>query len=414
MLAELMAGSMDASPALQQTDRQQLIREAMRRHDQAARPQHALRRPRRGARQSLPARRRRRHRHHRRTHRRQEDHDPRRPGRLAGGQGRVPGPATRSWPSTANRWSTGRSSDVVAPFARPVGTPVVVTVLRPAPPAELTLRHEARPHHPDHRHLRAPRRCRADPPDRLQQRHDGQSEGRHRQGAGRDRHATSPGSSSTCAAIAAACSIRRRPCRRAVHRQRHDLLHQGRHPDSRRTYKSSNGASRRPADRGADERRFGLGGRDRRRRPAGPRPRGRGRHDELWQGHGADRRAPGQRRRADPHLVPPAGASGYTWNELGVLPSICTSKVNDIGHLGPHSVDSSQATLMRWHALRNPTHEEVTDLRKICPPGEFQPGARCRDRHPPAARSRPLCPCRAGRHPAGVAPLVGPDPACGA
>ena len=65
--------------------------------------------------------------------------------------------------------------------------------------------------------------------------------------------------------------------------------------------------------------------------------------------------------------------SGYTWNELGVLPNICTSKVADPDQLGPNSVDSSQGTLMRWHALRNPTHQEVTDLRKICPPGETSP-----------------------------------------
>jgi carboxyl-terminal processing protease len=65
--------------------------------------------------------------------------------------------------------------------------------------------------------------------------------------------------------------------------------------------------------------------------------------------------------------------SGYTWNELGVLPNICTSKVASIEQLGTSSVDSNQAQLMRWHALRNPTHQEVTDLRKICPPGETSP-----------------------------------------
>ena len=41
--------------------------------------------------------------------------------------------------------------------------------------------------------------------------------------------------------------------------------------------------------------------------------------------------------------------SGYTWNELGVLPNICTSKIADVGQLGPTAVDSSQGTLMRWH-----------------------------------------------------------------
>jgi carboxyl-terminal processing protease len=65
--------------------------------------------------------------------------------------------------------------------------------------------------------------------------------------------------------------------------------------------------------------------------------------------------------------------SGYTWNELGVLPNICTSKIADVEQLGPTSLDSSQGTLMRWHALRNPTRQEVTDLRKICPPGETSP-----------------------------------------
>ncbi len=65
--------------------------------------------------------------------------------------------------------------------------------------------------------------------------------------------------------------------------------------------------------------------------------------------------------------------SGYTWNELGVLPNICTSKVGDAGKLNAGSVDSSQGTLMRWHALRNPTQQEVTDLRKICPPGDNSP-----------------------------------------
>jgi len=67
--------------------------------------------------------------------------------------------------------------------------------------------------------------------------------------------------------------------------------------------------------------------------------------------------------------------SGYTWNELGVLPNICTSKVGDASKLGTSSVDSNQGSLMRWHALRNPTSQEVSDLRKICPPGESSPEA---------------------------------------
>ncbi|MBL6613217.1 MAG: PDZ domain-containing protein [Reyranella sp.] len=65
--------------------------------------------------------------------------------------------------------------------------------------------------------------------------------------------------------------------------------------------------------------------------------------------------------------------SGYTWNEVGVLPNICTSKVADVGQVSNTTVDSSQSTLMRWHAMRNPTQQEVTDLRKICPPGDASP-----------------------------------------
>jgi carboxyl-terminal processing protease len=65
--------------------------------------------------------------------------------------------------------------------------------------------------------------------------------------------------------------------------------------------------------------------------------------------------------------------SGYTWNEQGVMPNICTAKVTDIGQLGPSSVDSNKALLQKWHAERNPSATEVSSLRKICPPGEESP-----------------------------------------
>lgn len=66
--------------------------------------------------------------------------------------------------------------------------------------------------------------------------------------------------------------------------------------------------------------------------------------------------------------------SGYTWNELGVLPSICTAKAGTAGQPATTTaVDSNQASLMRWHALRNPTQQEVSDLRKICPPADNSP-----------------------------------------
>ena len=65
--------------------------------------------------------------------------------------------------------------------------------------------------------------------------------------------------------------------------------------------------------------------------------------------------------------------SGYTWNEQGVMPNICTAKVGDVASLAAASVDSNKALLQRWHAERNPSHDEVVNLRKICPPGEESP-----------------------------------------
>jgi carboxyl-terminal processing protease len=65
--------------------------------------------------------------------------------------------------------------------------------------------------------------------------------------------------------------------------------------------------------------------------------------------------------------------SGYTWNELGVLPNICTAKVADIATLSGGDADTNRSTLMRWHAMRNPTNEEVATARQICPPNEGSP-----------------------------------------
>ena len=64
--------------------------------------------------------------------------------------------------------------------------------------------------------------------------------------------------------------------------------------------------------------------------------------------------------------------SGYTWNELGVMPNICTAKVVDVNKLGPE-IDASRALLTKWHAEREPSPQEVASLRKICPPGEDVP-----------------------------------------
>ena len=65
--------------------------------------------------------------------------------------------------------------------------------------------------------------------------------------------------------------------------------------------------------------------------------------------------------------------SGYSWNELGVMPNVCTAKVGDVGQLGQSTVDASASLLKRWHAERDPSSQEVADMRKICPPGEDTP-----------------------------------------
>ena len=65
--------------------------------------------------------------------------------------------------------------------------------------------------------------------------------------------------------------------------------------------------------------------------------------------------------------------SGYTWNEQGVMPNICSAKVDDIASLAASSVDANKALLQRWHAERNPSHDDIVNLRRICPPGEESP-----------------------------------------
>jgi carboxyl-terminal processing protease len=55
------------------------------------------------------------------------------------------------------------------------------------------------------------------------------------------------------------------------------------------------------------------------------------------------------------------------------MPNICSAKVADVGALAPASVDANKALLQRWHAERNPSHDEVAALRRICPPGEESP-----------------------------------------
>jgi carboxyl-terminal processing protease len=150
---------------------------------------------------------------------------------------------------------------------------------------------------------------------------------------------------------------------------------QGRHPDSRRTYKSSNGV-RKTADIPVVV--LMNGGSASAAEIVAAALQDRGRAVVVGTtSYGKGTVQTVVRLANEGELILTwsrlQAPSGYTWNELGVLPNICTSKVADVDRMGPTSVDSSQGTLMRWHALRNPTHQEVTDLRKICPPGEASP-----------------------------------------
>ncbi|MBV8393356.1 MAG: peptidase S41, partial [Alphaproteobacteria bacterium] len=65
--------------------------------------------------------------------------------------------------------------------------------------------------------------------------------------------------------------------------------------------------------------------------------------------------------------------SGYSWNELGVMPNVCTAKVADAAKLSDPGVEANSELLKRWHAERAPSEHEIADLRKICPPGEDSP-----------------------------------------
>jgi carboxyl-terminal processing protease len=149
---------------------------------------------------------------------------------------------------------------------------------------------------------------------------------------------------------------------------------QGRHPDSRRTYKSANGS------KAADVQIVVLmnGGSASAAEIVAAALQDRGRAIVVGTtSYGKGTVQTVVRLSNEGELILTwsrlQAPSGYTWNELGVLPNICTSKIADVEQLGPTSLDSSQGTLMRWHALRNPTRQEVTDLRKICPPGETSP-----------------------------------------
>jgi carboxyl-terminal processing protease len=68
--------------------------------------------------------------------------------------------------------------------------------------------------------------------------------------------------------------------------------------------------------------------------------------------------------------------SGYAWAEIGVLPTVCTAKFSDAGVLPAEMqrrAEEVRRTLADWHAVRDPTPERVTALRSLCPPLDQSP-----------------------------------------
>ena len=133
---------------------------------------------------------------------------------------------------------------------------------------------------------------------------------------------------------------------------------QGRHPDSQRTYRSDSSRKAAEAAAGrAGERQLRLGRRDRGGRPAGSRPRRRGRHHQLRQGHRPDRDPPAQRGRADPDLVAPDGAVGLHLERAGRdAQYLHRQGGRHFGSCGPPRSTPTKPLLQRWHAERNPSH----------------------------------------------------------
>jgi carboxyl-terminal processing protease len=69
--------------------------------------------------------------------------------------------------------------------------------------------------------------------------------------------------------------------------------------------------------------------------------------------------------------------SGYAWHELGVLPTVCTSRFGGPDTLSGELDARAQAvrsTLAEWHATRKLPPERITRLRATCPPVDDMPG----------------------------------------
>lgn len=68
--------------------------------------------------------------------------------------------------------------------------------------------------------------------------------------------------------------------------------------------------------------------------------------------------------------------SGYAWAEIGVLPTVCTAKFSHSGTLAgelEHRAQEVRRTMAEWHMVRDPTPERVSALRALCPPSDQAP-----------------------------------------
>ncbi len=93
--------------------------------------------------------------------------------------------------------------------------------------------------------------------------------------------------------------------------------------------------------------------------------------------------------------------SGYTWNELGVLPNICTAKAGEARASSPPPRSSRARAADALACTAQSDQPGSVGPAQDLPAGRDLAGDRRRDREPPAARPGALCPCRAGWQPAG-------------
>ena len=220
-----------------------------------------------------------------------------------------------------------------------------------------------------------------------------------RQGAQGDRPRPARASSSTCAPTAAACSTRPLSVAEVFIGDGVIFSTQGRHPDSQRTYRSDSSRTDRRLPmvvlvngNSASAAEIVAAALQDRGRAAvvGTTSYGKGTVQTVI-------RLPneGELILTWSRLMAP---SGYTWNEQGVMPNICTAKVTDISTAGP---DLGRCQPSRCCSAGMPSAipatQEVVSLRKICPPGEEIAERDVDIASRLLQRSDAVCPCRGDR-----------------